>query len=241
MRFFNAWDDREPGASLRAIARDYAPSRATGARWLKQRDELGSPAHRRTRQMSKVLGRRSRISKETCQMLVSPSRNPVRDQLYEAQIEYHNLPVKRRQLQKKLKEHTKGGQRYKQAYVRKEISAKNRTLRTKYGEEHKDKSIHDFWQFLFFTDEAHIDPSSMAQGCILREQGHRYDTENIQERGEKTGVKLHIAAWINWHEKADKLEFYNNEEEHIERPRRPLKPRTRKYESNEEFQARIRE
>ena len=121
-------------------------------------------------------------------MLVSPSRNPVRDQLYEAQIEYHNLPVKRRQLQKKLKEHTKGGQRYKQAYITKEISAKNRTLRTKYGKEHKDKTIHDFWQFLFFTDEAHIDPSSMAQGCILREQGHRYDTENIQERGEKTRV-----------------------------------------------------
>jgi hypothetical protein len=174
-------------------------------------------------------------------MLVSPSRNPVRDQLYEAQIEYHNRPVKRRQLQKKLKEHTKGGQRYKQAYITKEISAKNRTLRTKYGKEHKDKTIHDFWQFLFFTDEAHIDPSSMAQGCILREQGHRYDTENIQERGEKTGVKLHIAAWVNWHEKADKLEFYNDEEEHIERPRRPPKPRTRKYESDEEFQARMRE
>jgi hypothetical protein len=40
MRFFDAWDDRDPGASLRAIAR--------------------------------------------------------RDQLYEAQIEYHKLPVKRR-------------------------------------------------------------------------------------------------------------------------------------------------
>jgi hypothetical protein len=95
-------------------------------------------------------------------MLVSPSKNPVRDQLYEAQIKYHKLPVKRRQLQKKLKEHTKKGQRYKQAYIEKEISAKNRALRTKYGEEHKDKIIHDFWQFLFFTDEAHIDLSFIA-------------------------------------------------------------------------------
>jgi hypothetical protein len=36
-------------------------------------------------------------------MLVSPSRNPVRDQLYEAQIEYHRLPIKKRQLQTRLK------------------------------------------------------------------------------------------------------------------------------------------
>jgi hypothetical protein len=54
-------------------------------------------------------------------------------------------------------------------------------------------------------------------------------------------VKLHVAAWANWHEKAEKLEFYNDEDEHIERPQRPAKPRTRKYESDEEFQARIRE
>ena len=79
----------------------------TGARWLKQRDKIGSPTHRKTRQRSKVLGRRSRVSKETCKMVVSPRRNPVRDQPYEAQIDYHNLPIKPRQLQRKLKEHTK--------------------------------------------------------------------------------------------------------------------------------------
>ena len=59
--------------------------------------------------------------------------------------------------------------------------------------------------------------------------------------GEKTGVKLYIAAWVNWHAKAEKLEFYNDEEEFTQRPKRPPKLRTRKYESEEEFQARIRE
>jgi hypothetical protein len=127
-------------------------------------------------------------------MLVSPSRNPVRDQLYEAQIEYHHLPIKKRQLQTRLKQSTNKGQRYKQIFIKKKISDKNRILRTKYGEEHKGKPMHDFWQFHFFTDETHIDPSSMYQGNILRKQGRRYDTENIQERGGKTGVKLHIAA-----------------------------------------------
>ena len=87
-----------------------------------------------------------------------------------------------------------------------------------YGLEYENKGIDDFWQFHFFIDKAYIDPSSQAQGNILRERGICYTTENIQEQGEKTGVKLHIAAWINWHEKASKLEFYNDNEEHIQRP-----------------------
>jgi hypothetical protein len=60
-----------------------------------------------------------------------------------------------------------------------------------------DKSVKDFWQYIFFTDEAHIDPSSIGQGSILRERGHRYDVENIQERLEKTGVRLHVRGWVN--------------------------------------------
>jgi hypothetical protein len=66
-----------------------------------------------------------------------------------------------------------------------------------------------------FTDKAHIDPSSLCQSYILREQGHRYNPENIQERGEKTGVKLHIARWINWEAKAKKLEFYKDKDDYV--------------------------
>jgi DDE superfamily endonuclease len=173
--------------------------------------------------------------------LFSPSRNPVRDQQYEAQITYYNLPVKKRQLQTRLKQATNGGQRYKQAYIKKVLSRKNRGERVHYGAAHLDKTIHDFWQYIYFTDEAHLDPSSQAQGYILRERGTRTNTENIQERGEKTGVKLHIFAWVNWWGKSEKLYFYNDEEEHVERPQRPPKPRKRMYETAEEFHARIRE
>ena len=95
-------------------------------------------------------------------MLVSPSRNPVRDQLYKVQIQHHNLKVGKRQLQLKLKEHTNGGQRFKQAYIQKVISQKNHGLRTKYSKEHASKTVHNFWQFVFFTDEAYIDPSSQS-------------------------------------------------------------------------------
>jgi hypothetical protein len=81
----------------------------------------------------------------------------------------------------------------------------------------------------------------MAQGCILREEGHQYNTENIQERGEKTKVKLYIVAWVNWESKAEKLEFYHDKEEHVERPCYPPKPCIRKYKSKDEFQDHLRE
>ena len=58
----------------------------------------------------------------------------------------------------------------------------------------------------------------MVQGFILHELGHHYDTENIQEHGDKTGIKLYIAAWINWHKRADRLQFYNDEKEHTKCP-----------------------
>jgi hypothetical protein len=239
--FYYAYDSREAGLSDRAFFRDFGINRSTGLLWLRQRRILGSPAYRRTRQYSSKLGRPSKLSKESYKMLVSPSRNPVRNQHYEAQIEFHKLDVKPRTIQRNLKRYTEQGQRYKQAYVSKTLSKKNRQERIDYGEEHKDKTIEDFWQYIIFTDEAHIDPTSTLQGYILREEGQRYDSENIQERGEKKGVKLHIAAWINWHKKADKLEFYNDEQDSIIRPKRPPRPRKTMYESEDEFQHRLDE
>jgi hypothetical protein len=219
----------------------YVPSVPTGQRWLRERTSLGDIVLQRLCKRSTCLGRKSAISKEQCEILVSPSRNPVRDQLYKVQIKYYNLKVGKRQLQIKLKEYTKGGQRFKQAYIQKEILQNNRCLQTSHGERHVGKTIYNFWQFVFFTDEAHVDPTSQTQGYILREEGTRYDTENIEERGEKKGVRIHVAAWINWHSKAEKLEFYHDEEDRVERPKRPKKPRKSKYESNEEFEGRIKE
>jgi hypothetical protein len=154
---------------------------------------------------------------------------------------FHNIPGSTRQLKRRLKVETNGAQRFKQAYVKKEISAKNLRERTGYGRNHKHKTIEDHWQYIFFTDEAHIDPSSCVQGLILREKGTRTDPENIQQRPERIGVKLHMAAWVNWHAKAEKLVFYNDENDSIVKPKRPPKPRTRKYESPEEYQQRILE
>ena len=43
------------------------------------------------------------------------------------------------------------------------------------------------------------------------------------------GLKLYIAAWVNWHRKAKKLEFYHNEEYSIIRSIISLKRRKSKY------------
>ena len=198
---------------------------------------------RQTRGVSKTkLGRPSKVTPAMCSMLIDPTRNPVRNQLYEAQIDFHHLPVQKRQLQRKIKEHTRGGRRYKMAFVKKQISEKNKEERVEYGQRHRNKTIEEFWSCITFTDEAHIDPTSQAIGDILRKKGTRYDDENIMERRERRGAAFHIAGWINWYGKSSKLEFYNDEEDTIEQPPMPLKPRRRPTtETEEQYLNRIRE
>jgi hypothetical protein len=240
VRFYEECDRASPSRSRSSLALDFAPSRRTGLRWLKERDQLGDIAMRSLRKRSNRLGRPSKVTVDVCKMLVSPSRNPVRDQHYDAQIEYHKLPVKSRALRRQIKKHTNNAQRYKQSYVKKKLSATTRRKRVEYGEEHKDETVESLWQFVFFTDEAHFDPSSQQVGYILREEGLRNKPENIQERGQKEGNKLHVAGWINWHAKCDKLEFYNDEEEHEEQPKSPPKPRKSKYESADDYNKRLK-
>jgi hypothetical protein len=175
-------------------------------------------------------------------MLVYPSRNSIRDHAYQVQIEYYKIPVKRLELQRRWKACSNEGQRYKIAYVSKKISAKNKKDRVEYGKNHLHHTIHNFWQYVFFSDETHIDPSLQGAGYILRERSHRLDTENIQERGEKTGGGFQVAGWCNWWAKCEILEVYNEKDTYIEGPTKPPKPRWRPIaEIEEEFALRITE
>jgi hypothetical protein len=129
-------------------------------------------------------------------------------------------------------------------YVKKEISKFNKGKREIYSRKNKIKPLCSFWDRNIFTDEAYIDPSSQRQDYTLREQlpfGDRYNPENIQERRERKGIKLHIAAWVSYKAKAEKLEFYNDEEDYIEIPKRPCKPRRCKHESTKSFEQRMTE
>jgi transposase len=105
-RFFNAYDRDHTTKSMRQLCLDKGVGESTGRYWLRQRRNLGYLALRRTRKLSNKLGQKSKVTKAMCQMLVDPIRNPFRDQVYDAQITEHNIPVGVRQLRRKLKEHT---------------------------------------------------------------------------------------------------------------------------------------
>ena len=56
------------------------------------------------------------------------------------------------------------------------------------------------------------------------------------------GVKFHVAAWITWWDKADKLEFYKDEENAVIQSPMPPKPRRcPTTESEDEYQLRLKE
>ncbi|PQE30407.1 phosphoribosylformylglycinamidine cyclo-ligase protein [Rutstroemia sp. NJR-2017a WRK4] len=224
------------------IAKECNIAPSTARDWRHQYENMGAVAKRHLRPRSKILGRKSKVTKSMCKMLVSPSRNPVRKQPLEAQIAFHKLPVKPRQLGRKLREHTKKAARYLCAFIQKEISEKNRADRTIYGETHLYDPVFGFWDHVVFTDEAYVDPTSKAQGRVLREQGTRDRLENIEERPPLKGVCFHIAAWISWWGKAEKLRFYNDEQDKIEKPPIPPKPcRRPTTETEEDYRRRIAE
>jgi hypothetical protein len=237
-RFFEAYDSRTRGEdSLESLATKHGIAKRTAYKWLKKRQIQGSPAYRKTRKLSKRLGRQPKLINDQLQRLLSPS-NPVRNQHYEHQIEHFGLSCGIRTLQIALRDRANHARRYKSVRI-KQLSNSNKEKRKKYGKEHQEKTIDDFWANIYFTDEAHIDPSEVFQQYILREEGTRYEPENIQELPEKKGTKLHIAAWVNWHQKAEKLEFYNDENDHLQPPKRPSRPRKSRYETDEQFKQRM--
>jgi transposase len=193
-RFFDAMSQNAGSKSLRSIANECHIHESIGRKWKKQYDNMGSTAKRRVRPTSTVLGRRSRVSKSTCKMLVSPSRNPVRKQPLDTQIAFHDILVQTRQLQRLLKRYTKGGGRYLCAFIKKTISTKKLQERTIYGDTHVYRPLFGFFDHIVYTDEAHIDPTSQAQGRVLREQGTCDNPENIEQRPPLKGVRFHIVA-----------------------------------------------
>lgn len=78
---------------------------------------------------------------------------------------------------------------------------------------------------------------------MLREEGTRYDPENVQERPPLEGVLLHMTALVTWYHKGD-LIFYNDPDDvpeaevsvHIKQPKKKQRPpKQRKSETEEQF------
>jgi len=193
-KFFNTLTSSKGLIPLCRISAKCGISESCGPLWKDQFISMGSEAKRRLRPRSKILGRTSKVTKSMCKMLCSPSQNPVRKQPYEAQIKYHNLPVGKRQLQRKMKELTQGGGRYICAFIKKVISDKNQEERMTYEDTHLYAPLFTFFDHIVYTDEAHVNLTSQAQGRVTREQETQNLSENIEERSLLKGVQFHITA-----------------------------------------------
>jgi transposase len=241
-RFFEAYDGRQPGDTIDTIAKAQGVNRWAADTWLRQRRAIGIAAYRRTGKHRS--GRPKKITDAQVNQLLD-NNNPVRTQHYECQMQHFNIHGTTRTLQRALQ--PRQAQRYKKAPAR-AISQKNKRERVQYGKEHEGKTVEDFWQYIHFTDEAHIDPSRFfAQEYVLREQGTRHEACNLQEKPIQKqwesleGAKLHIAASISWHHKSE-LYFYNDENDHVDIPKKPPRPRRRPTtETEQQYRHRVME
>lgn len=208
--------------------------------WISKARRDGSPiAKRRTGKWR--TGRPVKLSDGTLDMLLSPSRNPVRKRNYVAQISYHKLNVTERTLINSLWLRRRA-RLFKQARVKK-IGSKNKDARVQYGHDHENDTVDSFWAFVHWTDEAHVDGTSMSAGRALRQEGTRYNPENLAEMPPLEGVTLHIAASVSYYHKSE-LIFYNDPNDipnapthvQIDQPQKKIrKPTQRKSESEEQF------
>ena len=193
-KFFDAWDARPKGESQRAFCNRTKYLRTTTQRWLDQRDQLGDIAYRHTRQLSNRLGRPSRVQKKHVKKLLDPKINSVRHEPLEVQIAEFDLRISVRQLRRRFAALTNKAQMYKAAYYKDELAESTERVRVEYGWEHQNHTVSNYWQWVYFTDEFHYDPTSQRAPRLLREAGTRYDLDNVIERPPKQGVVLHAAG-----------------------------------------------
>jgi hypothetical protein len=240
-RFFDAFDARSPTETLLDVIKqlNFPFSQRTTERWLKKRREAPrNLVHETYHRSGKHHNRLSKVTDVQLDTLLDP-KNPVRTQDLQTQIDYYHIPVAKRTIQTNLIRRRRKARRYKMAVVT-SISKKNKRERVKYGKEHQDKTVPNFWRYIFFSDEAHIDPAQTSQIWILREQGTRFEPENLQHKPFKVKQKFHIAAMVSWDYKSP-LQFYNDERDHLSVEKKPRKPRKLKYETEKEYQKQVME
>jgi hypothetical protein len=110
----------------------------------------------------------------------------------------------------------------------------------KYGKLHENKTIRDYWRYIYFADEVHFDAAELSYS-----QQYEYavegDAENlpIQETNDASWRgKVHIAGGITYDHKGY-FGFYKNPKEPSERVRAAGKPRKSSVETAEEHQKKV--
>ena len=240
-RFFDAFDARPPGQPIITFCKEnkdnsWCPSQPTASRWLKERLRTSpSQSPERRRRSARPGPKRKEISHYIELMASGPK--PLRKNGYKhfqerAGVSYDTL---RRRMKERNPPIIRSRCRRTEA-----ISPANKQRRVDYGHEHKHETVESLWQYIHWTDEAHIDRAQAIDQYIFREHGN---SEGIlMEQPAVGSLVLHIAASVSWHHKSD-LIFYNDEHwssEHVFNVWQSQKPRrNRRTKTEDEYQTEL--
>jgi len=237
-RFFDAFDSAPKGATPGEIAHlpgiNIPSSTARG--WLSKREQIGQAAIRRTRRTSSILGRNSLVSAADLAQITNQN-NLIHEMGYRDQVE----KLDSRATPRTLRHHANkaGAKRFKKQYQVK-ISKKNQELRRQYGNLHLKDTLTGFWQWVWFTDEAHFQSIKLAE---VPEYELRYPGQEggiNESKATNLDVTVHVSAGISYNHKG-RLIFYKDPVEPTERQRRQVKePKQLKYELDSVYQERLK-
>jgi hypothetical protein len=131
-----------------------------------------------------------------------------------------------------------GARRFKKPRQTK-ISQKNCLLRRQYGSENATKTITKFWSRIWFIDEAHFQSIKLRHTpkYELRYPGQERGINEVDTSG--LDVTVHVAAGISYNHKGP-LIFYKDPVEPSEKQRKPAPPRKSKYETQSDYEGRVK-
>lgn len=240
VRFFDAYDDREPIESFNHLCARHRINipPPTGRLWLRQRDEFGDKAYHRLRKTSKELGRKFKVCTATLDYILD-RRNGLTKRDPRDLVRFLHLDCHPRTLQASLSKR-RNARRYKRRKTG-VISKKNKLDRIEYGKLHENRTIRKGWRRVYFTDEVHMDAAEMSfsQEWEYAVEGQSQD-QPLQEVGTEAGFtgKVHCYGGITYDHKGAFGTYKDPKEKDLEKVIR-TKPRKSSVETAEEHQAKV--
>jgi hypothetical protein len=159
--------------------------------------------------------------------------DPIHSAPPETQIKELGLNCTTRTLRANLRDR-RNASRFKQKSIA-PISDKNRDLRIQYGQDHQNKTVRDWWQYVYFTDEAHfnsVDLSYKSQ-YETRQQGSQPLRRIQPNQKAPLNLTLHVAAGISYNHKGV-FTFYKDPYEPSEKLYKPRRPRKSSVETKQQ-------
>jgi hypothetical protein len=161
---------------------------------------------------------------------------------YDQMVENEDLPIAPFTLRRNFS--TRINHRRYRKPRSKTISSKNKVLRVRYGHTHHKKTIRGFWQYVYFTDEAHFNSVDLSNKpeYELRPPDGEIRRERVQEtHHSQFDVTLHVSAGISYNSKGV-FQFYNDPKDpSVPEPYKRRKPRKGRYQTNESYAQEVAE